>query len=223
MKNLTWQNPEQLFVAQELINKVKSKCCGIKGDNINGKNLYKYCFNNPVKLCDPEGDWPKWINAIGKGIKKTVKKIIRKVNSIITSIKNKVSNTVKKANGLPKTGQPGSSRILQNPNGTPKQKRWYGPDGTAERDRDYNHSGNVEFPHDHEWKNGIRGKEHLPPSPDYKISIKPVIGSALVIASLVGLAGMVINDITGIGTLDNFLIVPFSSGLKEGLIMIFGG
>ena len=30
MKNLTRQNPEQLFVAQELINKVKSKCCGIK-------------------------------------------------------------------------------------------------------------------------------------------------------------------------------------------------
>ena len=30
MENLTWQNPEQLFVAQELINKVKSKCCGIK-------------------------------------------------------------------------------------------------------------------------------------------------------------------------------------------------
>lgn len=30
MKNLTWQNPEQLFVAQELINKVKSECCGIK-------------------------------------------------------------------------------------------------------------------------------------------------------------------------------------------------
>ena len=30
MKNLTWQNPEQLFVAQVLINQVKSKCCGIK-------------------------------------------------------------------------------------------------------------------------------------------------------------------------------------------------
>ena len=30
MKFLTWQNPEKLFVAQELINKVKSKCCGIK-------------------------------------------------------------------------------------------------------------------------------------------------------------------------------------------------
>ena len=43
MKNLTWQNPEQLFVAQELINKVKSKCCGIKvyqderGNDLHGK------------------------------------------------------------------------------------------------------------------------------------------------------------------------------------------
>jgi len=30
VKNLTWQNPEQLFVAQVLIKKVKLKCCGIK-------------------------------------------------------------------------------------------------------------------------------------------------------------------------------------------------
>ena len=33
MKILTWQNPGQLFVAQELINKVKSKFCGIKDKN----------------------------------------------------------------------------------------------------------------------------------------------------------------------------------------------
>ena len=38
MKNLTWQNPEQLFVAQELINKVKSKCCGIKEN----QNLFDF-------------------------------------------------------------------------------------------------------------------------------------------------------------------------------------
>ena len=42
MKNLTWQNPEQLFVAQELINKVKSKCCGIKVDKEGKKNLHGY-------------------------------------------------------------------------------------------------------------------------------------------------------------------------------------
>ena len=46
MKNLTWQNPEQLFVAQELINKVKSKCCGIKGIN----NIkFKTALMNEVK------------------------------------------------------------------------------------------------------------------------------------------------------------------------------
>ena len=28
-KNLTWQNPGQLFVAQALIKNVKLKCCGI--------------------------------------------------------------------------------------------------------------------------------------------------------------------------------------------------
>ena len=39
MKNLTWQNPEQLFVAQELINKVKSKCCGIKVIQVNDRGL----------------------------------------------------------------------------------------------------------------------------------------------------------------------------------------
>ena len=42
MKNLTWQNPEQLFVAQELINKVKSKCCGIK------ENINSYAVNGAV-------------------------------------------------------------------------------------------------------------------------------------------------------------------------------
>ena len=47
MKNLTWQNPEQLFVAQELINKVKSKCCGIK---VNKKeDFYFYSFREDEK------------------------------------------------------------------------------------------------------------------------------------------------------------------------------
>ena len=57
MKNLTWQNPEQLFVAQELINKVKSKCCGIKdelkqiGDKRRrrkGKTGKSYLFSNKI-------------------------------------------------------------------------------------------------------------------------------------------------------------------------------
>ena len=51
MKNLTWQNPEQLFVAQELINKVKSKCCGIKAYNEQGVfYIHKDYGNNEEPL-----------------------------------------------------------------------------------------------------------------------------------------------------------------------------
>ena len=57
MKNLTWQNPEQLFVAQELINNVKLKCCGIKVyhkyDNIE--------WNNPLQRNKLIRDIKKWI------------------------------------------------------------------------------------------------------------------------------------------------------------------
>ena len=45
MKNLTWQNPEQLFVAQVLINKVKSKCCGIKVNEEDKEGLEKIADN----------------------------------------------------------------------------------------------------------------------------------------------------------------------------------
>ena len=65
MKNLTWQNPEQLFVAQELINKVKSKCCGIKvvtkGKTAKGKveevNEYNRCshlYDDDDYSCDDD-------------------------------------------------------------------------------------------------------------------------------------------------------------------------
>ena len=55
MKNLTWQNPEQLFVAQELINKVKSKCCGIKDEKILSnflllRYLKSYIYNSVAEL-----------------------------------------------------------------------------------------------------------------------------------------------------------------------------
>ena len=48
MKFLKWQNPEQLFVAQELINKVKSKCCGIK--EIFYELVLKFCEEHNVLI-----------------------------------------------------------------------------------------------------------------------------------------------------------------------------
>jgi len=56
---------------------------------------------------------------------------------------------------LPATGQPpNSSADKLNPDGSVKQRRYYGPDGRAKEDIDYNHSdgdGSHTFPHRHTW------------------------------------------------------------------------
>lgn len=58
-------------------------------------------------------------------------------------------------NDLPATGQPpNSSADKLNPDGSVKQRRYYGPDGRALEDIDYNHSngdGTHTFPHRHSW------------------------------------------------------------------------
>ena len=69
MKNLTRQNPGQLFVAQELINKVKSKCCGIK-DNI---------FLSPNDLA--------LVNKMLKNVSEQIKTIEVKLNNVVMLIK----------------------------------------------------------------------------------------------------------------------------------------
>ena len=35
-------------------------------DSVQGKNLYQYCFNNPVNMEDEDGGWPKWVTNVVK-------------------------------------------------------------------------------------------------------------------------------------------------------------
>ena len=119
--------------------------------------------------------------------------------------KNGILSAAKNKRSLPKTGEPNSSQVLLNPDGTPKQKRWYGPDGNAIRDRDYNHSGEEEFPHDHVWEDGKRGEEHLPPDLNYEFSLNSTVGIGIIILSAIGIR--------------NRLNI---SGLGHGFMMIYG-
>ena len=181
-----------------------------------GNNQFAYCFNNPVNLTDSAGNWPQWINDAANWVN----------NNVIQPVKNFFSPSSADAattNSLPPTGEPGSSQTLPNPDGTPKQKRWYGPDGKAERDRDYNHPGKgIPFPHDHEWKDGKRQKGHLPPSPEYEFSLDPVLGVGLVTICVIGIIFVAADDATGIGVADDFLFGPLGAGVGEGFILIFG-
>ncbi|NLU24614.1 MAG: RHS repeat-associated core domain-containing protein, partial [Clostridiales bacterium] len=201
-----------------------SNLAGVGGDVL-GYNLFVYCHNNPVNMSDSTGHWPQWIknavSAVSNAVKKAVGAVVNSVKSAISSLTKQASNIVK-ANSLPKAGDPGSSKTLPNPDGTPKQKRWYGPDGNAERDRDYNHPGEMPFPHDHEWRDGIRQPGHLPPDPSYDFSWEPVLGVGLVAISVIGVAWVAGNDVTGVGVADDFLLGPLGGGVRQGFIMIFG-
>ena len=98
----------------------------------------------------------------------------------------------------------------------------YGPDKTPERDRDYNHPGDMHFPHDHEWKDGVRQPGHLPPDPSYEFSWEPVIGIGLVTVGLIGIIAVAADDVTGIGVANDFLFGLLGAGVGKGMIMIFG-
>lgn len=60
---------------------------------------------------------------------------------------------VKNKSSLPGKGEPNSSVDLLNPDGTVKQRRYYGENGKAKEDIDFNHpdDGTHTFPHRHKW------------------------------------------------------------------------
>ena len=97
MKNLTWQNPEQLFVAQELINKVKSKCCGIKDNYIaENKHISVGDLDNNEKTTTAEILYSKILLAKAMGefpIKKTISfhSSIRKAKDFVAENSNDIS------------------------------------------------------------------------------------------------------------------------------------
>lgn len=98
---------------------------GVGGD-VRGYNLFSYCMNNPVNMSDHSGHWPQWFKNAASVVVNTVKKAVNAVVNTVKSAVSSATNIMKaSSNSLPKKGDPGSSRTLPNPDGTPKQKRWY--------------------------------------------------------------------------------------------------
>ena len=136
------------------------------GQGLLGCNMFVYCNNNFINWRDIYGLFP---------------------SSQITQL----CLFDDSERSLPKEGEPNSLSELYNPDGSIKQKRWYGPDGKAIHDRDYNHSGNVEFPHDHSWENGKRKDEHEPLSPQFQFQGNSALSADLMIFACFALGGTV--------------------------------
>ena len=49
--------------------------------------MFAYCFNNPVNMSDPDGNWPKWVNKVVNAVKKAVKTVTKWVNKAKKKIK----------------------------------------------------------------------------------------------------------------------------------------
>lgn len=138
-----------------------------------------------------------------------------------TTIKIVVSSAKKinkdNDNSRPYRGKPGST--YKAPNG---DTRTYGPDGLPVHDYDHSDHGNPsKHPHDpdgghnHDWNNGIRG-------PAYAAQDKPILGMVIVTLCTIGIIAVAIDDVSGVGVVDDFLFAPLGIGVEEGIIMIFG-
>jgi hypothetical protein len=151
-------------------------------------NTYAYVGGNPLRYIDPRGlagaatgvltglgldastpdptdaAWPKWViwGATLGGAAAWDWMCNESADDTPNDSSNRSPNPFK--------GDPGSSSETTNPDGTPKQKRYYDDDGYPSKDIDYNHDHGQGKPHVHDWTRPSAGgppthKDRLPGRP----------------------------------------------------------
>ena len=100
--------------------------------------------------------------------------------------------------------------------------RKYGQNHAPEQDYDHDDHGFPDtHPHDengghyHDWEGGVRGPAHA-------FSWDTFWGGLLAAGCLAAIVVVAVDDSTGIGVADDWLVVPLGEGVAEGIIMLFG-
>ena len=185
-----------------------------------GTNMFSYCFNNPITMEDPSGNWPQWIKNAYNRIKTKIENVVKKIINFIKPTTAAASSS-HDDNRRPNKGSPGST--YHAPNG---DSRTYGPDGRPQRDYDHDDHGQPDkHPHDengghfHDWD---WSNKKNPRGPAYVNMSDILVGVGLVSVCAIGLLFVAADDLTGIGVADDFLFGPLSAGVGKGLLLIFG-
>jgi RHS repeat-associated protein len=180
-----------------------------------GLNLFSYCMNNPVVHYDPTGCWTKGIGNLMGSVGMTYMKSLPVISNPLTAIASAASTLYAVSDKLPLTGESNSTQ--KTPDGS--QERKYGPDERATIDTDYGHSDhhpNLKNPHDHDWEwDGdipSRGKAH---NFDWEVAV----GIVLLVVCVILIVVIICEDSTGIGILDDPLLIPLTMILRQALAM----
>jgi len=175
--------------------------------------MFAYCNNCPVIKSDPSGYDAATDDLNGNGIPDYLE---ARWEDLTEKVKSN-PNIYYEGNGnkRPYTGTPGSTYVA--PNG---DRRTYGPDGNPEHDYDHDDHGNpAQHPHDpegghnHNWVNGKRG-------PAYSTGWESAFGIGMIIVFGIACVAVALDDATGVGVIDDFLLGPLGAGIAEGINLI---
>lgn len=82
----------------------------------------------------------------------------------------------------------------------------------------FTHPHDEDGGHNHDWD-----WEKTPPrGTPYAINWDTVAGATLVTACVIGMGIIIVDDATGVGIADDVFLGPLSTGVGQGLILIFG-
>ena len=178
------------------------------GDFI-GANLFAYCNNSPILYIDSFGNAPQLA-----GVRSFFEEIFNFISGLKEGIKSKLATA---ADMLFGDTPAEDSNIYEygehkNKGTTNRANRERHEEGQARKQRDSGgEKGDAR-------RRGNPNKRRIDLIPEDVTSY--IVGGALVTVSAIGLVYLVSNDITGVGVLDDFAIVPTIEIFKTGINMV---
>ena len=190
-------------------------------------NLYNYCSNNPVNMIDSSGMYPIEVGEDPNTIFRDFSGIIahwaasQKTDTRGAQTPIKPNEPPPESSGYKPPKKNPNPQKVKNPNGP--GRGWPSSDGGVwmpDNNQDGGPGWTVQYPdgsHNHRYPDG-----HIRTHTKISINWWAVAGVGIVIASSVGIAWVVVNDVSLVGALDDVALPVLIATMGKGVCMIFG-